>query len=134
MNEIFKGMDNAAEKINENFKGLNDYVIEQGGNYTKWNSGKLECWGEHKTENIELTRVASAGFPGYHTNEILIDLPIDFVGTAFPVGSLSALPYRSPYISSIILGGSNKLRVIVSQQPSSWADVTIFYRVIGSWK
>ena len=134
MNEIFKGMDNAAEQIDNNFKGIKDYVIEQGENYTKWNSGKLECWGEHKTQNVELTKVNTSGFPGYYTNEIIIDLPIDFVGTAFPVGSLNAQAYRSPSIPVISLRGTNKLVVVITQMPSSWVDVIISYHIIGRWK
>lgn len=49
MNEIFKGMDNAADKINENFKGIKDYIIDQGENskgwWEKWASGKLVQYG-----------------------------------------------------------------------------------------
>ena len=134
MNEIFKGMDNASEAINENFEGINDYVIEQGENYTKWNSGKLECWGEHTTQNVTLTKVITSGFPGYYTNDIIIDLPIDFVGTAVPVGSLLASAYRSPFISYIGLKGTKEIKLSLSQIPSSWSDVTIFYHVIGRWK
>ncbi len=29
---------------NRNFNDYKDFIIEQGTNYTKWNSGKLECW------------------------------------------------------------------------------------------
>ena len=134
MNEIFKGMDNAAEQIDNNFKGIKDYVIEQGENYTKWNSGKLECWGEHTTQNVTLTRTETSGFPGYYTNDIIIDLPIDFVGTAFPVGSLKAQGYRSPFIPAIFLRETKKLVVVITQMPSSWADVIISYHIIGRWK
>ena len=134
MNEIYKGMDNAAEQIDNNFKGIKDYVIEQGENYTKWNSGKLECWGEHNTQNVTLTKVNTAGFPGYYTNDIIIDLPIDFVGKAFPVASLDGQAYRSPFISSIFLEGTKGLGVIISQFPRTWSDVTVSYHVIGRWK
>lgn len=49
LNKIEKGMSNAAEKINENFEEIDDYIIEQGDNYKgrweKWASGKLVQYG-----------------------------------------------------------------------------------------
>ena len=53
MNEIYKGMDNAAEQINENFQEL---VIESGknedGHWEKYADGRLECY-----LNIEIPAV-----------------------------------------------------------------------------
>ena len=46
MNEIFKGMDNAAEQINENFQ--NGSIVESGlnevGYYVKYGNGLLEVY------------------------------------------------------------------------------------------
>jgi hypothetical protein len=134
LNKIEKGMSNAAEKINENFEEFNDYVIEQGENYTKWASGKLECWGIYNTGNLDLTEAVSAGFPGYYTPKILISLPVPFVGVAYPFANLKGSAYRSPLISVIDLEEPTILRVTISQYPSSWSAVNIYYYIIGRWQ
>ena len=47
LNEIFKGMDNAAEQINENFKALDAEVSEnENGYYAKFENGLGLCWRE----------------------------------------------------------------------------------------
>src|SRR5699024_4956273 len=47
LNEIFKGMDNAAEQINENFKALDVEVGEnENGYYAKFENGLSLCWRE----------------------------------------------------------------------------------------
>ena len=47
LNEIFKGMDNAAEMINENFKALDAEVGEnENGYYAKFENGLGLCWRE----------------------------------------------------------------------------------------
>src|SRR5699024_9214760 len=44
LNEIFKGMSNAAEKINENFeKGLVEIGENENGHYKVYGDGTLEC-------------------------------------------------------------------------------------------
>lgn len=47
LHEIFKGMDNAAEQINENFKALDVEVGEnEDGYYAKFENGLGLCWRE----------------------------------------------------------------------------------------
>ena len=47
LHEIFKGMDNAAEQINENFKALDAEVGEnENGYYAKFENGLGLCWRE----------------------------------------------------------------------------------------
>ena len=46
MNEIFKGMDNAAEQINENFQGLLfDSGSNEDGNWVRLPDGTQICYG-----------------------------------------------------------------------------------------
>ena len=47
LNEIFKGMDNAAELINENFEKTNVEIAEnENGYYVKFGNGFVICWRE----------------------------------------------------------------------------------------
>ena len=79
MNEIYKGMDNAAEQIDNNFKGINDYIIEQGDNYKgwweKWASGKLVQYGAYLTTHDGVTEEWGSM---YLSNPINIEYPIEF--------------------------------------------------------
>ena len=57
MNEIYKGMDNAAEQINENFKALDAEVGEnEDGYYAKFENGLGLCWRE-----VTFVRGSSSG-------------------------------------------------------------------------
>lgn len=62
LNEITKGMDNAAEKINENF--LNGGVVERGSNgngeYTKYASGLAIIYKNIFIENVERVNFTEA--------------------------------------------------------------------------
>lgn len=45
LNEIIKGMDNAAEAINENFEKLDSELVVDGNNYyVKFENGFQVCW------------------------------------------------------------------------------------------
>lgn len=62
LHEIFKGMDNAAEKINENFELL---VGNTGEDYVRFSNGKVIASLEasiNRTQNIDLTQSFSIDF------------------------------------------------------------------------
>ena len=79
MHEIYKGMDNAAEQIDNNFKGIKDYVIEQGDNqkgwWEKWASGKLVQYGAYLTTHNGVTEQWGST---YLSDPIKIEYPIKF--------------------------------------------------------
>ena len=76
MNEIYKGMDNAAEQINENF--LNGSIVESGenenGEYLRFGNGWQICIPH---ERISLERVDSTSMSGSW------EFPIPFVSNPF---------------------------------------------------
>lgn len=79
MHEIYKGMDNAAEQIDNNFKGIKDYIIEQGENYKgwweKWASGKLVQYGALLKKHKPATETWGSI---YVTEPVRIEYPIPF--------------------------------------------------------
>ena len=129
MNEIYKGMDNAAEQIDNNFKGIKDYVIEQGDNYTKWESGKLEQWGSIDAGVLSLTRQRGNIF--ISEESLRLNFPYEFIKE--PI--LTLIPD-----SGVIIG------LYIGEVFSSGADVWPFsalrherqveysYHAIGRWK
>lgn len=125
MNEIYKGMDNAAEQIDNNFKGIKDYVIEQGENYTKWASGKLEQWA-HGSTVLENDGHA----------DVAIELPIEFIGTPIAVGGI-----RSPsgafarYTShrTVAYDNSSEMRIGISVTGAG-GEVEVSGYAVGRWK
>lgn len=44
LNEIFKGMDNAAEQINENFQNIVASGQNENGHYIRFDNGIQICW------------------------------------------------------------------------------------------
>lgn len=55
---------------------VKDYIIENGSDgiwrYRKWNSGRIECWGEQSWENVACT-TSLAG--GYRSADVTVALP-----------------------------------------------------------
>ena len=78
MNEIFKGMDNAAEMINENFEKTNVEISEnENGYYMKFGNGFAICWRE-----ITFNRDTSVSVDG-------VPKPIAFEETYPIIGGVS---------------------------------------------
>ena|SRR5690625_3915778 len=70
LNEIFKGMDNAAEMIDSNFKKVGyEHEKTEDGEYIKFANGFAICWRE-----ITFNRSTSNGESG-------LTMPIEFIET-----------------------------------------------------
>ena len=61
---IFAVGTNGTVKINET--NMNDFVIEQGNGYRKWNSGIAECW-VHTAQNVALNNAYGSLYQGTWT-------------------------------------------------------------------
>ena len=61
-----------------NYSGINavDYIVEQGANYRKWNSGIAECW-VNTTQNVALNNAYGSLYQGTWR----WDFPIEFSGS-----------------------------------------------------
>ena len=63
-------------KILQRLYSIKDYVTENGSDgiwrYRKWNSGRIECWGEKSWTNVACT-TSLAG--GYRSADVTVDLP-----------------------------------------------------------
>lgn len=82
LNEIVKGMDNAAEKINENFQ--NGSIVEIGendrGKFTKYGNGKLV-----QEITLEITSTTFQNWNGWGRLAKTIELPIPFTNKEYAV-------------------------------------------------
>lgn len=126
LNEITKGMSNAAEMINENFKGFG--IVESGtnanGQYTKFADGLLIT-----------TSSASFGTGFIQT----YNLPADFVGG---FGSFLSSPNNDNWtlqdiaIMSTGMVGVNKVAVNLNQQVTRKTNYAfgLIITCIGRWK
>lgn len=100
---------------------VKDYVVEQGTNYRKWNSGLAECWG-----------TATNGSSGYVT----VTFPLTFKATPVCVASahyLSNGTYVAPTVSVApsTTGATFYLRVSTSTVTQGH---TVSYEAKGRWK
>lgn len=90
LNEITKGMSNAAEMINANFKNVGyEYGKNEKGEYVKFANGFAICWRE-----IEVDRAT--------TGQVGIDKPILFKAPVFGGISTSSSSYVEGNDISII--------------------------------
>ena len=118
--------DNQEDRIASEFDKYKDFVVDQGSNYTKWDSGKVEVFG---TSTIPATK---------NTNTMsTIELPTVVLSS----GSIAISGIRTSTIAV------QELRVIRSYMPSNnhlnidirndyvdTVDVVVYYMVKGNWK
>lgn len=141
MNEIYKGMDNAAEQIDNNFKGIKDYVIEQGENergwWEKWASGKLVQYGAYLTTH---NGVREQWGNIYLSDPITIKYPIEFWDIYTLNINVQSVTGVAGWATQYTRGNPNRLvespkyclaRPISSTETS---DVQYDFRAIGRWK
>lgn len=97
-----------------------DYIVEQGsnvnGNYRKWNSGTMECWGHNFATTITLVPFV---------------FPKEFVSTPEVIMSAGAGGGRFPfYVEDVNSTGFNAY----VNRGSSTATIHLRYFAIGRWK
>lgn len=126
MNEIYKGMDNAAEQINDNFESLKpEYGSNENGEYWKYPDGRLICTGdiEYDRSNPEVT----TGFPH------------DFIST--PAGSISSRSRAYANLQDLASLGyafsADEIRIMKHTQlgfRESTGIIPIKWFAFGRWK
>ena len=77
LTEILKGMDNASETINENFKKLGYEVIEnENGRCIKYADGRMKC---ETTVSLDQTTSLATGNLYRTPTAVSYDFPVSFV-------------------------------------------------------
>ena len=125
MNEIYKGMDNAAEQINENFQGL---LFESGenenGTWTKFPDGTMIC---RREIQLDFGTTGQENF----------DFPVTFeeyplILTGIREGTYG--PYVN-FITNMVVGVDDKYsRWQVTKTKTSDVSRRIVLGAIGRWK
>lgn len=130
--------DMSAAEVSAFVAGLNysgvvavDYIVEQGTNYRKWNSGKAECWGS-KTETLNITTAANNSY--YTTTSFTF--PITFTATPniFPSLSQDSGVFWASLGNTSTLSTTGCQLRIMSGASQSNKSITWHYYAIGTWK
>lgn len=104
-----------------------DYVVEQGINYTKWNSGKVEM-------NFEISGTA---IQSAHS-AIFGDCPTSYLETPTPQVFASViranLNYQQITIKSVAHYGGGRVRVEVHNERTANQTVYLSVYLVGRWK
>ena len=129
MNEIYKGMDNAAEQINENFEEIADYVVEQGENHTKWASGKLEIYFEGVANTGRGNNTLTYKHPVLAENKATSAKTYIFPALRTSHMSSSSITIRRAHI-----GSNADIKIDITNDGSTTGPVTMRFYVIGRWK
>ena len=95
-----------------------DYIVEQGTNYRKWNSGLAECWGTSQSGVNSAVR--------YN-----IVFPVTFNANPTVVASSGAGGGRFPYYVEDVTPTSFNFYVA---RGSNTSTVWLHYYAIGTWK
>ena len=124
--DVDTDINGVSQELNDFKAEVADYVVEQGTNYTKWNSGKLECWGT---------------FLGAVANSVSTTYPISFFGDV-PTVDVSA-----KYISGVgatarytYTGASTLTNIVCYVRDISTGEAptagncSFSYYAIGRWK
>lgn len=126
--DIKEEWDEQEDRIASEFDKRADFVVEQGTNYTKWNSGKLEQWGK-----IEKTLDVSSPYGALYRTKLnqVFSFPINFIEPPFL--TLDSMMYSvfSAYLNEISFNSFNWRPVHVT---SGQKDVLVGWNAIGRWK
>lgn len=102
-----------------------DYVVEEGPNYTKWNSGKLE-------QGILISGTAAANT----SSTINGSFSVTFTSTRTLVASIrtASLNATQVTLNRAIQSGSSAVNVTVSNTRPAAQNVEIYVAFVGTWK
>lgn len=119
-------------KIHPNTVDMADYVVEQGENYTKWASGKAECWtAVPYNDSVEFEQALSI----YTRSDVYTwAFPVDFLFTPAVVGSSTDFS-SSQWVS---VGSHDKnvarWRYLSFRTPGNYDTKGFGIYAVGRWK
>ena len=124
MNEIYKGMDNAAEQINENFEMLGfEFDTNNDGNYLRLPGGVQICWGKTVV-------LASSSSSDHKEGEIIF--PAEFKDTNYSISLSPNAGGVANFVAAIhSKPKTNGCEVAVTRR--STADTELRYIAIGTY-
>lgn len=127
MNEILKGMDNAAEKINENFEVLGFESGENNnGSYIRFGNGLQICWGSADFER--------------GSSELLIETPAEYIIAPVAVFSANSHAFADIQDMAYLGIGTNSVgtvRIMRHTSLPSWrgtGSLAVNWMTTGMWK
>ena len=132
MNEIFKGMDNASEAINENFEKLEKKSGQNENGYWEISDGKIKAYATVNITDSGWQSPTTGGFKGVYKNTDF-DLPIaidNVIGVKATINQGG--PYLSPWVTEAYLRSEDTIRIVLSNSTTSGSNATVFYEVIGT--
>lgn len=123
---------NAANELVIASTNMPDWVVEQGNNYRKWNSGRLEQWG-----SVSATTVFNQAWGSmYYYTAALGNFPLSFISAPEIVYSMRSGTYLFVeagynYATASTIGIARLIHT-----SNNWAGVSInvSYRAVGRWK
>ena len=109
-----------------------DYVVEQGTNYTKWNSGKAECWGRGvMTPSSDDS--TSIGGQTWYRNSLTETLPINFVAVdTVSATSITTVPWGVMVSAGFDVTSGNTVTIWLARYNTTATQVSWY--LLGRWK
>ena len=119
-----------------------DYIVEQGsnatGNWTKWNSGKMEVWGVKDLGRVSITQSQGALYRTSVTYSC--DFPAAFYSLPtfcevqiYQVGS-DRYAWLAPYSYNSLSSTKTWNFLLVRSESGTIDNVKVSYHAIGRWK
>lgn len=147
LNEIvaIDGTDMTSQEIEDFVDSLNvtgihavDYIVEQGTSggwkWTKWNSGKLECW--YHGNPGAYTCGTSRGNGWYSGNNLTFTYPYSFV--SMPAVNVSVSLDTAAYVVYFQLVGASLTncigRITANASIAQNSNYLISVHAVGTWK
>ena len=126
------------DKITHNMVKQADYVVERGINgiwtYTKWASGRAECWG---VSNVTVDATTAWGTALFYGSASQIALPFKFAEA--PLCQITSEQGTSSQSVFVMSHGkatqtTTPACTVARATSSSNVNCNLLYRVIGKWK
>lgn len=121
---------NGEYKIHPDEVALGDYVVEQGENYTKWNSGKYEIWFED-SDHIDGDTDDVLSYYDEALEDLLHKGSSVIIMHAMRTSNMSV---RRVDVKRSWMTSSGAINATVVNNSSTAGNVTIRFYVLGRWK
>ena len=134
MNEIYKGMDNAAEKINENFEALGFESGEnENGTWTKFPDGTMICTFRGTIRVGDFGRIGWS-FPKSFTEVLYVNAGTDYENRGSWDNHVITPRFSNLNHSSAQFTVGKRATTDYKDVPANGTDIEVTAIAIGRWK
>lgn len=123
--EIIEYSQDLEDRIEVGFDDVADYIVEQGSNYRKWESGMLEQW-----DTVEGITGGTGLISKPYPKQEFISTPLTFSVSAYSGGGVQL----ARFITENPLMNSYRAYVLLENRVASNEPVKVNYYAIGRWK